>query len=105
MPGPSPHIPPRATGCALADCHLCRNNPSRKCEANIRAMLCENDPLKAKCGAELRAELLDANGELASKDPSLKLQVCRGKGGGGSPGWVHAAAACCQCRSVLVLLS
>ena len=51
-----------ATGCGVSDCLICQYNPSRLCRANFKNKYLIDDHIKAKCGANLRVEILTQNG-------------------------------------------
>ena len=46
-----------SSGCGDAGCALCQFNPSRICKRNLKQKYLIDDTLRAKCGAELRAEV------------------------------------------------
>ncbi|EFJ53210.1 hypothetical protein VOLCADRAFT_115791 [Volvox carteri f. nagariensis] len=52
----------QSTGCGDQTCVLCQYNPSRLCTRNVKSKYLIDDYLKAKCGAQLRVELVDDTG-------------------------------------------
>lgn len=54
----------RSSGCSNSGCLLCQYNPSRLCTRNAKSKYLIDDHLLAKCGAPLRVELVDEQGEL-----------------------------------------
>lgn len=40
-------------------CKLCEQNPRRRCTGNFAEKYLAGDPLKAKCGAAIRVEVID----------------------------------------------
>lgn len=53
-----------ALGCRDLECPICQFNPVRLCERNFGKKYLVGDVLKAKCGASIRAEVLDGTGQL-----------------------------------------
>lgn len=67
----------RSTGCGDNGCLLCQYNPSRLCKRNIKSKYLIDDPLKAKCNAALRVELVDeANNCVAEGLPAGMQLEC-----------------------------
>lgn len=66
----------RSSGCGDGGCGLCQYNPSRICKRNLKAKYLIDDHLKAKCGAGLRVEVVDENGQCISEAISdVELEV------------------------------
>ncbi|KAI8470506.1 MAG: hypothetical protein J3K34DRAFT_521291 [Monoraphidium minutum] len=65
-----------ALGCRDSECPLCTYNPHRVCERNFQKKYLVGDPLRAKCGASLRVELLDAAGNPVTEGyPDLTFEL------------------------------
>ena len=62
----------RALGCLRPQCTLCQHNPSRRCSVNFDRKYLVNDPLKAKCSALIRIELIDRNTGLVLAEGGLQ---------------------------------
>jgi hypothetical protein len=59
------------------ECTLCQFNPVRLCERNFGKKYLVSDALKAKCGASIKVEMVDALGQRVEKDlPSVQFEVC-----------------------------
>ena len=69
----------QSSGCGDAGCGLCQFNPSRVCTRNLKQKYLIDDALRAKCGAPLRVELVDAAGRRRRLENG-------GSGGGGGGG-------------------
>ena len=52
-------LPCRNLGCMDPGCKLCEQNPRRRCTGNFAEKYLAGDPLKAKCGAAIRVEVID----------------------------------------------
>jgi hypothetical protein len=66
----------RSSGCGDAACGLCQYNPSRICKRNLKNKYLIDDHLKAKCGAGLRVEVVDENGQCITEAlPDVELEV------------------------------
>ena len=50
------------------ECTLCQFNPVRLCERNFGKKYLVSDALKAKCGASIKVEMVDALGQRVEKD-------------------------------------
>jgi hypothetical protein len=78
----------RSSGCGDGTCSLCQYNPSRICKRNLKSKYLIDDHLRAKCGAGLRVEVVDENGQCVVQPPAdMHLEVR-----GGALGVVAAAA-------------
>eukprot|EP00878_Enallax_costatus_P004191 GHUV01004420.1.p1 GENE.GHUV01004420.1~~GHUV01004420.1.p1 ORF type:complete len:375 (+),score=98.38 GHUV01004420.1:140-1264(+) len=64
----------RALGCRDMECLLCQFNPERVCERNFQKKYLVGDLLKAKCGAPIRLELVDSNGNVLSDTKYSNLE-------------------------------
>lgn len=70
----------RSSGCGDTSCVLCQYNPSRICKRNLKNKYLIDDHLKAKCGAGLRVEVVDENGQCISDSlPEVDLEVGHSK--------------------------
>ncbi|GIL85694.1 hypothetical protein Vretimale_13197 [Volvox reticuliferus] len=73
----------QSTGCGDQSCGLCQSNPSRLCTRNVKPKYLIDDHLRAKCGAQLRVELVDDTGACHTEGlPAgvrLELQVLNGE--------------------------
>lgn len=89
----------RSSGCGDGACSLCQYNPSRICKRNLKAKYLIDDHLKAKCGAGLRVEVVDENGQcIVDVLPDIELEV----GGGGCVGTcVHEFVCVLNCWCAL----
>lgn len=47
-----------ATGCGVSGCLICQYNPSRLCRANLKNKYLIDDHIKAKCGANIRVDIV-----------------------------------------------
>lgn len=56
-------------GCLDPQCSLCENNPNRRCDVNFDRKYLVNDPLKAKCRATIRVEVVDRVTGVLRQDP------------------------------------
>lgn len=67
----------RSLGCLDMQCVLCEHNPQRRCNVNFAPKYLVNDPLKAKCEAPIRIEVIDrATGVPVGEDiPDMHLEV------------------------------
>lgn len=66
----------RSSGCGDNGCSLCQYNPSRICKRNLKQKYLIDDHLRAKCGAGLRVEVVDENGQCVSEPvPDMELEV------------------------------
>ena len=64
-------------GCLDEKCVLCEHNPKRRCSVNFCGKYLVNDPLRARCGAQIRLELVDGEGKVfTGAIPGLKLEIC-----------------------------
>ncbi|WIA18162.1 hypothetical protein OEZ85_009637 [Tetradesmus obliquus] len=65
-----------SSGCGDNGCSLCQYNPSRICKRNLKQKYLIDDHLRAKCGAGLRVEVVDENGQCVSEPvPDMELEV------------------------------
>ncbi|KAK9793199.1 hypothetical protein WJX73_002582 [Symbiochloris irregularis] len=64
-------------GCLDMQCVLCEHNPQRRCNVNFAPKYLVNDPLKAKCEAPIRIEVIDrATGVPVGEDiPDMHLEM------------------------------
>ena len=61
-------------------CRLCEQNPRRRCTGNFAEKYLAGDPLKAKCGAAIRVEVIDQDSNEAVLPESvgdISLEVRR----------------------------
>ncbi len=69
----------RALGCTDTACSLCAHNPHRRCSVNFDRKYLVHDPLRAKCGAGIRVELISKSTGKPLADASglvdLRLEV------------------------------
>ena len=66
----------RSSGCGDGTCQLCQFNPSRICKRNLKQKYLIDDHLRAKCGAGLRVEVVDENGQCMTDPlPDMELEV------------------------------
>lgn len=67
----------RNMGCLDEKCVLCEHNPKRRCSINFCGKYLVNDPLRARCGSQIRLELVDGEGNVFTDAiPGLKLEIC-----------------------------
>ena len=79
----------RSSGCGDGACSLCQYNPSRICKRNLKNKYLIDDHLKAKCGAGLRVEVVDENGQCITETlPDVELEVGGWVSRGSVYGWV-----------------
>lgn len=65
-----------ALGCRDSECTLCQFNPLRLCDRNFSKKYLVGDILKAKCGASIKVELHDADGQRYDGDlPGMHFEV------------------------------
>lgn len=87
----------RSSGCGDGTCTLCQFNPSRICKRNLKQKYLIDDHLRAKCGAGLRVEVVDENGQCMTEplsDMELEVRLRWWDQLGNSAAPSHASAAC-----------
>ena len=68
----------RSLGCLNPGCLMCKNTPHLRCATTFATKYLSGDPLKAKCGASIFVEVVDARGLPVTPDAvkGLHLEVC-----------------------------